>query len=179
MTRRDSFRLAGWLVVWACVAVGRSQAFDETRDPWIRGVYTAESPRPLHGTAHEAWLAAQDCLARTPGAFLLVGSGNSMQPLYPPGSVLILREVAYAELRRGQTVVYRNQRDRAVAHVLIAKARDGWRVRGLNNRTHDLEPVVADNLIGVVVAAFSSEEPRRLALRAGPQRAIFLDERDR
>ena len=90
----------------------------------------------------------------TPGAFVLIGSGESMLPLYEPGTILVLQPCAYDRLACGETALYRNQSGRVVAHVLITKARDGWRVAGLNNRTHDMEPVVRKNLVGVVIAAF-------------------------
>jgi hypothetical protein len=48
--------------------------------------------------------------------------------------------------------------------VLVAKARDGWRVAGLNNRDHDMEPVSAANLVGVVIAAFSPVPVARVQL---------------
>lgn len=79
-----------------------------------------------------------------------------MLPLYPAGTRLVLREVPFPQLRPGQTVIYRNRAGRAVAHVLVARSRDGWRVRGLNNRLQDMEPVRAENLLGVVVAAYTA-----------------------
>ena len=53
-----------------------------------------------------------------------------------------------------------------VAHVLVAKVRDGWRVAGLNNRDHDMEPVSAANLVGVVIAAFQPLPAARVQLAA-------------
>lgn len=126
----------------------------ETDTNWIRGVYTGESPRAVQVTEPEAWQRATEIAENTPGAFVLVGSGQSMQPLYSPGTILVLRQLPYAELKRGQTALYRSKESKIVAHVLIAKARDGWRVQGLNNRIHDMEPVLSENLVGVVVAAF-------------------------
>lgn len=77
-----------------------------------------------------------------------------MAPLYPDGTVLVVARRPFEELARGMTVVYRNRANRSVAHVLVARANDGWRVTGLNNRNHDGEGVDAANLVGVVVAAF-------------------------
>ncbi len=129
-------------------------ALDETRDTWIRGTFTGNSPRAVALPEPTAWREAQTVIARTPGSFILIGTGRSMEPLYPAGTLLVLRETDYASLRSGQTVVYRSEAGRAVGHVLVAKARDGWRAKGLNNAMHDLEPVVAENMIGVVVAAY-------------------------
>ena len=101
-----------------------------------------------------------------------------MLPLYQPGTILVLAPVGYDSLRRGQTAVYRNGRDRLVAHVLIAKARDGWRAAGLNNRWHDMEPLVADKLLGVVVAAFrpgKTASPTLTASVSVPSAAFLVD----
>lgn len=143
------------LLLLGAALVAPAQAFDETGDSWIRGVFTGLSPRPSHLAETEAWNRAGQIVHLTPDTFVLVGDGRSMQPLYPPGTLLVLRQVAYHELQRGQTAVYRNRDRRPVAHVLIAKCRDGWRAKGLNNPRHDAEPVVAENLIGVVIAAFT------------------------
>lgn len=172
-----------WLVgIVIAGAASTAVAFDETNDPWIRGVFTGNSPRAQALNESDAWRDAIGCVSRTPGAFILVGTGGSMQPLYAAGTILVLREANYTDLQRGQTVVYRNHDRRAVGHVLVAKARDGWRVRGLNNRTHDMEPVVAQNLIGVVVAAFTPTRNGELQVASARRpagRAVFLDDRDR
>lgn len=77
-----------------------------------------------------------------------------MQPLYEPDTILVLQHLPFNELRRGQTALYRNREGRVIAHVLISRTRDGWRARGLNNHLHDMEPVLSENLVGVVIAAF-------------------------
>jgi signal peptidase I len=170
------------MILLAGLLASSAAAFDETRSVWIRGVFTGNSPRALALAEPEAWRQAVALVERTPGAFLLIGTGRSMQPLYPAGTLLVLRAAAYTELRNGQTVVYRNGSHRAVGHVLITKARDGWRVRGLNNRTHDPEPVVAENLIGVVVGAFLPERRDGTLVAASRRpagRAVFLSEQNR
>jgi hypothetical protein len=131
-----------------------SAAARDQEDPWIRGVYTGESPRPVLASEPEAWQQASRIADHTPGAFVLVGSGRSMQPLYASGTIMVLRQLPFGQLKRGQTVLYRNQQNKIVAHVLVAKARDGWRARGLNNGIHDMEPVQSGNLVGVVIAAY-------------------------
>lgn len=157
------------LLVFGAVLATCVAAPDETRDDWIRGVFTGHSPRPEIVAESEAWQRAEQIVSTMPDAFTLVGGGRSMQPLYPSGTILVLRAVDFTALRPGQTALYRNGAQRAVAHVLIAKCRDGWRVRGLNNATFDPEAVVADNLLGIVVAAFTPVPPatigRRMAAR--------------
>ena len=137
----------------------------ETGGTWIHGVYAGRSPRPLVVTETEAWQQASTLAESTPASFVLVGSGLSMHPLYVPGTILVLQKTPYAELKRGQTALYRTKQQKVVAHLLIARVRDGWRVQGLNNPTHDMEPISADNFVGIVIAAFqpvATEQPMQL-----------------
>lgn len=156
----------GWIFLWALAAVPPGRAA-ETDDPWIHGIYTGKSPRPVPLAEPAAWQRAHEIAGRTPGAFVLVGTGESMQPLYRPGAILVLQQIPYAKLERGQTAIYRNQACCTVAHILVVKARDGWRVTGLNTPWHDMEPVRPGNLIGVVIAAFQpvGESGSRFAAR--------------
>lgn len=151
-------RVRSWWCWLALAGAATAVAGDEA-DAWIRGTYTGGSPRPIEVPATHAWHQASALAERTARAFVLVGSGESMRPLYAPGTILVLRQVAYHELQRGQTVLYRNQRQKIVAHVLVARTRDGWRARGLNNPQHDMEPILAENCIGVVIAAYQPTDP--------------------
>lgn len=139
------------LLLLALCPLVRLEAGDEG---WIHGIFTGRSPRPISLSAPEAWQQAADCARHNSRAFVLEGGGESMQPLYPPGTILVLQAVPFAKLLPGQTALYRNRDNHTVAHVLVAKARDGWRITGLNNSTHDMEPVHAGNLVGVVIAAY-------------------------
>jgi hypothetical protein len=149
------FRRAPWIFSGLLLLSGLVGAARESDDPWIRGVFTGRSPRPVAVRETEAWQQAGALAETTPGAFVLVGSGQSMQPLYSPGTILVMQQCAFDKLQPGQTALYRNKAGRVVAHVLITRARDGWRATGLNNGIHDMEPVLAENLVGVVIAAFS------------------------
>ncbi|RXK55083.1 hypothetical protein ESB00_04055 [Oleiharenicola lentus] len=108
----------------------------------------------MPATEEKAWQRAISLAEATPDAFVLVGTGRSMQPLYESDTILVLRQLPFMELQRGQTVLYRNKRGKIIAHVLVSRTRDGWRARGLNNSIHDMEPVQAENLVGIVLAAF-------------------------
>jgi hypothetical protein len=157
MLRRVPCILAGVLLCTGLTGVAR-----ETDDPWIRGVFTGKSPRPVPLVETAAWQRASAFAEHAPNSFVLVGSGQSMQPLYSPGTIMVLQRFPFELLERGQTVLYRNHEHKIVAHVLVAKTRDGWRVAGLNNHGHDMEPVQAANLVGVVIAAFQPlPEPAR------------------
>lgn len=141
--------VSGLLLLSGLVASAR-----ESDDAWIRGVYTGRSPRPVRMPETQAWQLAGEIAGFTPDAFVLVGSGESMRPLYAPGTILVMQQCAYERLQPGQTALYRNKRGKVVAHVLVTRARDGWRITGLNNCIHDLEPVVRENFVGIVIAAF-------------------------
>jgi len=154
---------------WCCLALAGAvtAATAGESDTWIRGTYTGGSPRPIITPATHAWQQASALADRTDRAFVLVGSGDSMRPLYQPGTILVLRQAPYEELQCGQTVLYRNQRQKIVAHVLVTRARDGWRARGLNNPQHDMEPILEENYIGVVIAAYQPTTPARELQLAG------------
>lgn len=154
-------RRISWIGCSMAALLMSSAVARETDHAWIRGIYTGQSPRPVTAAEAEAWQQASTLADNTPDAFVLVGLGRSMQPLYAPGTILVLQQLPYAELKRGQTALYRTKQQTIVAHVLVAKARDGWRVQGLNNAIHDMEPLVAENFVGVVVAAFKPVDPRR------------------
>jgi hypothetical protein len=153
----------------AAASLGASER--ATADAWIRGIFTGNSPRPVEVTDANAWDQAQAAARASGDALVVLGSGRSMQPLYPSGTVLVLRPIAYEKLRPGQTAVYRNQATKAVAHVLVTRTRDGWRARGLNNRQHDMEPVRPGNLVGVVVAAYL---PTRLAAAKARSSPVYF-----
>jgi hypothetical protein len=159
------FRRVPWLVV-GLLLLGTISGAKETDDLWIRGVFTGKSPRAVALVESQAWQRAGAMAERAPDSFVLVGSGRSMQPLYAPGTILVLQRFPYELLERGQTVLYRNHAQHIVGHVLVARTRDGWRVAGLNNSAHDMEPVSAKNLVGVVIAAFQPLPTARTQLAA-------------
>lgn len=169
-----------WLL--SLVLAGSGVATILKAEPWICGQFAGHSPMPTTTAPADARCLAESLATRTPGAFALVGLGDSMEPLYPHGTVLVCAPRAYSELRRGETVLFRNRSDRLVAHLLLTHTRDGWRVRGLNNRWQDMEPVVPSNLVGVVIAAFVPEAVpatvRRLARMPGERPAFFASPLD-
>lgn len=132
---------------------------------YVGGHYVAASPRPEVLPCGEASRLAQRYAAARPGAFVVRGQGRSMQPLYPNGTLLVVQPMPFAALQRGMTVMFRHGANHTVTHVLVAKAADGWRTAGLNNRSDDYVCVNAGNIAGVVIAAFTEVETRRIALR--------------
>ena len=92
------------------------------------------------------------------------GQGNSMLPLYCSGTLLVIKPIAFDQLTRGMSVVF-SRDQKFITHVLVAKVKDGWRTTGLNNRRQDFVKVNADNIRGVVVAAFTPIAGQRVASR--------------
>ncbi len=133
---------------------------------WVRGIYVAETPASQGVPSSLLWAQAEARAAAFNG-ITLRGQGQSMLPLYQPGTVLVVAPVKFDELRRGQTVIYTNSEQRSVAHVLVAKCKTGWRVAGLNNRMHDGEGVTAENLFGVVVEAYHADPHAKVTAVAG------------
>lgn len=132
---------------------------------YVAGRYIAASPRPEVLPGGEAFGMARQLAAAHPGAFVVRGWGRSMQPLYPSGTVLVVRPMPFAALQRGMTVMFRNRSNHSVTHVLVARTPNGWRTAGLNNRRDDYVCVNAGNITGVVIAAFTEVENRLVALR--------------
>jgi hypothetical protein len=107
----------------------------------------------------QAWKDAERVAASEEGRITVIGSGESMRPIYGENTVLVLSKIAYADLKAGMQVGYVNQSGKSIVHVLREKDTQGWRVQGLNNDALDSERVTRYNLIGVVYASFATEEP--------------------
>lgn len=133
-------------------------------DAYIAGQYVVGSPSAELRTPEEARELALRTARDLPGAFVLRGTGDSMMPLYPSGTFLVVQPQPYEALTRGMTVVFRNG-DRSITHLLVAKTGDGWRTAGLNNRRHDYMAVNAGNIRGVVIAAFTPVSGRVVVMR--------------
>lgn len=142
------------LVLIAAMAWGGC-ASRATTTPVDQPVATLLSPAVESMAARDAWRLAEQYVQRHAGSEVVVGSGDSMLPLYRDRTVLVLQPVAFAELRRSMTVVFIGDRGRPVAHVLTEKTPRGWLATGLGNRESDRTLVRQANLIGVVVRAYS------------------------
>jgi hypothetical protein len=134
-------------------------------DDYIAGCYVTGSPTPQLSSISEARFLARKVAVSLPGAFVVKGQGRSMQPLYCDNTLLVVQPKPFTQLERGMSVVFRTKDNRSVTHVLVAKSKDGWRTIGLNNRRHDATPVTAQNLQGVVVAAYTVVDGEEVAMR--------------
>lgn len=109
---------------------------------------------------NQAWRDAEALAALDPARMTVIGSGDSMKPVYGENTVLVLQRVPFESLSAGMNVAYRNRSGRVVLHRLVAKEGRGWRVRGLNNEDEDAERVSPENLLGIVYAAFANDAVR-------------------
>jgi hypothetical protein len=135
-------------LVGAAVEVGRAE-------PAAPGFVALEnSPRPEWVAASDAWRMAEAHAASIPGGDVMVGQGDSMQPLYPDRTVIVVQRLAMADLRPGMTVVFIGDSGRPVAHTLVAKTSRGWIAKGVGNSYVDRTPVRMHNYLGTVVRAF-------------------------
>ena len=121
----------------------------------VRPPATVLSPTPDVVAPRDAWRIAEAYVREHPGNEVVIGSGDSMLPLYRDGTVLVLQPSPVSTLRPSMTAVFFGDRGRPVAHVLIEKTARGWRAMGLGNKECDLTLVRDDNLIGVVVRAYT------------------------
>lgn len=106
----------------------------------------------------QAWSDAERVTANDESRITLIGSGESMRPIYGENTVLVISKIDYANLKRGMQVAYLSQAGHRVVHVLLGEDARGWRVQGLNNANEDKERVTRYNLIGVVYASFATDE---------------------
>lgn len=99
--------------------------------------------------------AAEAAAAQIPGAEAMWGVGESMEPLYSTHTAIVVAPVAFKNLAKGMTVVYINHAGRMVAHSLTGDVPKGWIAQGVANDEEDDDLVTADNLVGVIVQAYS------------------------
>lgn len=101
---------------------------------------------------------ADQAAAGMAGAQTFWGIGESMQPLYAPNTAIVVRPIAYKDIKKGMTLVYTKRNGHVVAHSVIGEDAHGYVVQGVNNDQADRESVNERNLIGVVVAAYASSD---------------------
>lgn len=121
----------------------------------------APAPKPAPATdvgRREAWRDAERIAVAGEGRTTVVGSGDSMRPIYGENTVLVISKIEFDELKTGMQVAYVNSAGRRVVHVLTARDARGWRIQGLNNAEEDAERVTRYNLIGVIYASFATDE---------------------
>lgn len=150
----------GWLrgamaVAMGLIAVAVSHAGIES--PRLLAAIGRETPAAVRMPATAVWSRAQAAAAEISGGRALAGVGVSMAPLYTGTTAVVVAPQDFSTLRKGMTVVYRGSSGRLVAHALTARMPQGWVAQGVGNAFEDDDLVTPANLVGVVVAAYSSE----------------------
>ena len=100
------------------------------------------------------------------GQVFTVAPTGSMKPTLDESSVVTVEKVAFAELRRGDIVIYRSLGGSPVIHRLYEQSGDSWLVLGDNNTAIDRESVRPANLLGRVCAIFYTAAGAQLEGRA-------------
>ena len=99
-----------------------------------------------------------------PGTDYMIGSGQSMMPVYKDHTVIVTQKLPMSELKAGMTVVFIGDSGFPVAHVLVKQTDEGWIAQGVNNAHCDETRIVSENFIGMVVKAYEPTMSPMLAL---------------
>ena len=155
-SKRSDFsrRAASALAVCVLLLAGCS-ATSRSNSEWL----TQAAPQPTTVASGSAMAAAEQEAALHEGDFVLTGAGNSMLPLYRPGTAVVVHPTSFFMLKSGMPVVYTNRQGTPVAHVLLEKCAGGWLAMGINNAEPDEDIVTPQNLVGIVRCAFVASAP--------------------
>jgi hypothetical protein len=132
----------------------------------------------------EGWQLAETFAAGREDAEVVLGLGESMEPLYRGRTVLVIERQRFETLAAGMTVVFTGDSGRPVAHVLVRPVPGGWEAAGLANTEPDTTRVTALNYRGTVTKAFELTRPRTTAasamseLRPAPDRSRIANFED-
>jgi hypothetical protein len=114
-----------------------------------------QTPEAALVSQGEEMKQAEAAAAQIPGAEALWGVGASMEPLYATHTAIVVAPVKFKELKKGMTVVYVSSSGRMVAHSLTGDVPKGWIAQGVNNDEEDDDLVTKENIVGVIVQAYS------------------------
>lgn len=142
--------VAGGLILGGCESDGVTPAVKDKPAAQL-----GKSTPSANISKMQAWKDAELIASLGEGRLEVVGTGDSMAPVYGESTILVISRIAFEELQPGMTVAYANLRGHRVVHQLLTKDRLGWRIQGLNNEIEDQERVTRENLIGVVYASLS------------------------
>jgi len=138
----------------ALAGLGWSGCATQTAARFSPQAVAAMSPAAEVVQPFEALRFAKRYVVEHPGTDFLVGSGDSMLPLYKDHTVVITQQAVMSDLKAGMTAVYLGEAGRPVAHVLVKKTSEGWVAMGVGNAECDATIVTQENLMGVVVKAY-------------------------
>ena len=134
------------LALSACGTAGRPLVMVPTHAPL--------SPAPITAPLTTAWKQAERYAASHPNAEVFLGRGNSMLPLYPDRTILVVERQAMAEWKPGMSVAFEGSRGAIVVHVLVEPLPKSWITAGLGNLRVDNSLVNEGNYLGTVIRAY-------------------------
>lgn len=114
-----------------------------------------QTPESTLVPAGEQMKRAEAAAKEIPGAGAFWGVGKSMEPLYASNTAVVVAPIHFNQLKKGMTVVYINSQGRKVAHSLTGDMPKGWIAQGVGNDKEDDDLVTKQNLVGVIVGAYS------------------------
>ncbi len=128
---------------------------------WMTGcagpMENASAPRSSVSREHA--LALANAMARTVGGEVFtISATGSMRPTLDESSVVTVEKVAFEDLRRGDIIIYRNNRGLPIIHRLFEEHGARWLVLGDNNASIDAEAVTNANFVGRVCAIFYTSD---------------------
>lgn len=142
--------------VWGAVFLGCLLSYGCVSQPTVqRRVLPVNSPVAEEVTPVDTWRLAEAFAATHERCAVVVGSGDSMLPLYRDRTVLVLQTMEMSQLRCGMTVVFLGDRGRPVAHMLLEFTPRGWIAMGTGNLEPDSTPVRSRNYISTVVKTYA------------------------
>jgi signal peptidase I len=91
-----------------------------------------------------------------PGTILARTSGQSMEPAFHDGWILLIMPTQWEDLQVGQVVAYKNRQGVLIVHRLTHSYGESWLIQGDNNPVPDAEQVTRKNLVGVIYGSIPS-----------------------
>lgn len=155
---RSSFLLillASRAVAFLAVGFGVTGAHAGIKSERVLAAIIQHTPASVLVEHGQQMKCAERAATAIPGAEVFWGVGESMEPLYVTHTAVVVAPIRYTELRQGMTVIYLNHAGRMVAHALTGELSGGWIAQGVNSEEEDDDLVTGDNLVGVIVQAYS------------------------
>ncbi len=154
----------GWVVAATAVGLGWMVFACGCAHPQLnerpQRVTSGLSPRPEVKGLVEGWQQAEAFAAGREDAEVVLGLGESMEPLYHGRTLLVIERQRFETLAAGMTVVFTGGSGRPVAHLLVRPVPGGWEAAGLANAEPDATRVTARNYRGTVTKAFELIRPQ-------------------
>ena len=133
----------------------RSTCFTFLTITLMLNLCSASTPR-TGVSLDQALSDAQKVAEMNPNWRVMRCTGNSMEPYFGVNSLLLVQSVNFEDLQKGMIVIYRDHEGQLIGHKVATVAPDRVIAQGENNWVRDPEPIVRDNLIGVVFATLHS-----------------------